>query len=109
MRRGAVLAALLLALLPGCTGPAPAEGADVIILNFEYRPANATIQVGQELVWRNDDFAQHTATAKDGSFGSPNLNQGDVFRHTFGRAGSFAYFCKPHPFMVANVTVLAPV
>lgn len=37
---------------------------------------------------------------------SENLDQDDTFEQTFTEVGVFAYYCKPHPYMVGTVTVV---
>ena len=44
----------------------------------------------------------HTVTAKDGSFKSPNLGSGATYKYTFKKAGKFSYGCSLHPRMKAR-------
>jgi plastocyanin len=77
----------------------------VKIQNFAYSPASETIEVGQTVEWVNEDSAQHTATANDGTFKSPNLSQGHTFSHTFTKAGTYAYYCTFHRMMKGTIVV----
>lgn len=77
----------------------------VKITNFMYGPASVTINAGQTVEWINEDSAQHTATANDGSFKSPDLSQGQKFSHTFTKAGTYAYYCRFHRGMKGTVVV----
>jgi plastocyanin len=65
------------------------------------------IHVGQTIRWTNldDVTAGHTVTADDHSFTSPVLGQGGTYVHTFTQAGTFTYFCEPHPFMTGSIEV----
>ncbi len=85
---------------------AAANGA-VTIRDFEFAPTTTTVNVGDSVTWLNQGPTVHTASANDGSFESGNLAKGKSFSHKFTKAGTFSYFCKPHPFMTAKVVVKA--
>jgi glucose/arabinose dehydrogenase/plastocyanin len=91
-----------------------AASHSVSIVGFSFQPPNVNAQVSDSVTWtQNDAFVFHTATSGQGGFppqpdglwDSGNLNQGQSFTHTFTTAGNFPYFCRPHPDMVATVTV----
>ena len=83
---------------------AAANGA-VTIKDFEFVQTSVTVNVGDSVTWLNQGPTAHTATANDGSFDSGNLSKGKSFSHKFTKAGTYSYFCKPHPFMKARVVV----
>jgi plastocyanin len=83
---------------------AAANGA-VTIKDFEFVQTSVTVSVGDSVTWLNQGPTAHTATANDGSFDSGNLSKGKSYSHKFTKAGTFSYFCKPHPFMKAKVVV----
>lgn len=88
----------------------PSTPNQVLISLYAYYPAALTIKVGTTVNWINQDEAEHTITAKDGSFSSETLKsslvkQGETFSHTFDKVGSFEYICAIHPAMKANVVV----
>jgi plastocyanin len=85
---------------------AAANGA-VTIRDFEFVQKSVTVNVGDSVTWLNQGPTVHTASAKDGSFDSGNLAKGKSFSHKFTKAGTYSYFCKPHPFMTAKVVVTA--
>jgi plastocyanin len=82
-----------------------------------FSPNPVTANVGDTVIWTNDDATPHTATSgsnatPDGLFGSPEtstyiLVKGKTQSHTFTEAGEFPYFCTLHPNMVGTVTVSA--
>ena len=82
-----------------------AASRSVTIADFSFSPKSVTVGVGDTVTWRNTGDEVHTATAKDGSFDTGNLDSGQSGSHTFSKAGTFSYFCKPHAFMTASVTV----
>jgi plastocyanin len=85
------------------TPPAPAGIAAPIRSNgFPYQ---LTVPAGSTVVWTNYDPVPHDVTAKDGSWSSGLLGQGESFAHTFNEPGTFAYICQVHPFMSAVLIV----
>jgi plastocyanin len=82
-----------------------AASASVSIRDFEFVPRSVTVGVGDSVTWRNTGNEPHTATARDGSFDTGNLACGESGSASFNKAGTFSYFCKPHPFMTATVRV----
>ena len=75
------------------------------IADFKYDPETVTVDAGTEVTWTNSDEAAHTATAKDSSFDTGDLDQGDSKGITFDKPGTFTYYCRFHPFMKATVEV----
>jgi LPXTG-motif cell wall-anchored protein len=84
-----------------------AASGSVTIADFSFAPASITIDVGDTVTWNNNGPTPHSATANDGSFDTGILKKGQSGSHTFNQAGSFSYFCKPHPYMKATVVVQA--
>jgi plastocyanin len=82
------------------TGPVTIE-----IRNFAFNPATVTIPVGSTVTWRNADSVAHTASATSGAFNSGNLSPGQSYSHTFNEAGTFAYACLYHPYMLGTIVV----
>ena len=79
--------------------------ASVTIDDMKFTPATVEISVGDTVQWTNNDVRDHNVSARDGSFASPNLGQGDSFPHTFTKAGKFNYGCSLHPRMKGTVIV----
>ena len=81
------------------------------VANECFVPASVSINVGDTVVWSNDDSAAHTVTsgsAVDGPslvFDSSLLIAGGTFEHTFDSSGTEDYYCMVHPWMVGNVKV----
>ena len=84
-----------------------AADTGVTISDFEFAPASVTINVGDTVTWTNDGPTPHSATADDGSFDTGIFNAGQSRSETFDQAGTFAYFCTPHPNMRGTITVQA--
>jgi LPXTG-motif cell wall-anchored protein len=84
-----------------------AASGSVTIADFNFSPATITINEGDTVTWNNNGPTPHSATANDGSFDTGILKKGASGSHTFSQAGSFSYYCKPHPFMKGTVVVQA--
>ena len=107
-----VLGLACLSLLTfGCSSSSnpssPSSGSlvTVQINNQIYSPNPATIKVGQQVNWKNNDSITHTATL-EGMFNnviSPNSAQGAPV--TFNSAGTFNYHCTIHPGMNGTIVV----
>jgi plastocyanin len=92
--------------VPGqARGGASASSPVVVIHDMAFAPELMKVKVGTEVVWRNDDGSAHTVTADDGSFASPPLNQGGVFKKVFTKPGTYSYTCEMHPFMTGKIVV----
>jgi plastocyanin len=97
--RAALVCLLLLA------SPAGAATREVLIRNFAFEPPELTIQAGDSVRWTVVS-GRHSVTAKDQAFDSTELETGLSFARRFEEPGVFPYFCTPHDFMRATVTVL---
>jgi plastocyanin len=69
-----------------------------------YAPNPGSVQVGQQVRWRNDDSMAHTATGT--GFDTGILNPGATSAPiTFNTAGNINYFCTLHAGMVGTLSV----
>jgi len=93
-------------LTPPVLASSPAAPA-VHIKDDAFTPRALTISVGETITFTNDDDDAHTVTATDGSFDSKGLDTNGVWRHTFTKPGTYAYFCQLHPFMKGTIVVKA--
>jgi plastocyanin len=62
-------------------------------------PDPVRVHVGQPVVWVNKSSFPHTATARNGSFNSGNVNVGATFRFIPRKPGTYTYYCQYHPLM----------
>ena len=82
-----------------------ATGDAVAIEDFTFKPGTLQVKAGTTVTFTNKDKFAHTATAKDKSFDSGNLDEGATFEHTFDAAGTFEYLCAIHNSMTGTITV----
>jgi plastocyanin len=80
---------------------------EVKIDNFTFGPATLTVPVGTTVTWINKDDIPHTVVSTDDSktFKSKVLDTDEKFSFTFGKAGTYPYFCSIHPKMTGKVIV----
>jgi plastocyanin len=88
-------------------GAHKASSASVNMEDFFFSPGTVTVDVGDTVTWHNSGQAPHNATANDGSFKTPDLNNGQSSSHTFSSAGTFSYICTIHPNMHGTVRVVS--
>jgi plastocyanin len=104
---GAVIALVVIA--------APATGASTGTVRigetnnrYHFTPATVFVNIGGQVTWTNGSDAPHTVTSDTaGELASPTVGAGGTFSHTFSAAGTFAYHCAIHPYMIGKVVVLA--
>jgi LPXTG-motif cell wall-anchored protein len=84
-----------------------AASGGVTIADFSFSPASLTINQGDTVTWVNNGPTPHSATANNGSFNTGILKAGQSGSHTFNQAGTFTYYCQPHPFMKGTIVVRA--
>ena len=76
-----------------------------------YIPFGVKIDVGDEVIWTNEDLAFHTVTSGNPEDGPDDLFDSGMFKideqfsHKFEKSGNFDYFCTLHPWMVGTVVV----
>jgi len=88
------------------TGPAPAAlMVRTGMKNINYLRSKLEVVVGTTIEWTNHDPLPHSVTAVDRSFNSGLIQPGKTYRHTFTKAGTFNFFCMPHPFMKGTIVV----
>lgn len=91
--------------VPPVPTSSPSAQVMVSISGFAFQSANLTVKAGATVTWTNKDPMAHTVTADDGSFDSGTMKTDATYSHTFTKAGTFSYYCSPHPFMKATVIV----
>lgn len=87
---------------PAAASPAKA-GTTIDMVDLKFEPAALTVERGQTVTFVNRGKVTHNAKGKD--FFSRVVEPGGSYRHTFDRAGTFAYVCTFHPGMDGTVTV----
>jgi len=97
------------------TQPAPtaetvpsATATAVSIENFKFSPSSITVKKGTTITWTQMDSTPHTVTVEKGDGpDSPLLQKGETYSYKFDNVGTYAYHCKPHPYMKGTIVVEA--
>lgn len=75
------------------------------IINYAFTPPTIRIKTGTKVTWTNRDTVKHNAIADDGSFKTELVGKDESVSVTFDKAGTFPYYCGPHPSMRGTVIV----
>jgi plastocyanin len=78
---------------------------EVLIRANSFQPGNLQLAAGSSVIFTNLDRIAHTATARDGSWDTGLLGQGDSWEVVFSEPGVYEYYCIPHPSMRARIEV----
>lgn len=80
----------------------------VEIKGYAYSPLAITVKVGTKVTWTNQDSVKHTVTSDEEApdkIDSGLFGKDESFSFTFDKAGTYQYFCQPHPYMKGTVIV----
>ena len=77
----------------------------VAIRGMNYLPANLVVNVGDTVVWKNEDMVPHTATDRARSFDSGTIASGASWSYVVNKKGTYSYYCTFHPNMKSRVIV----
>jgi len=79
---------------------------NIDISDFAFSPLVLTINKGDRVVWTNKDSVRHTVTSdSEDGLNSGMLSKDQSYSHTFNTAGTFEYYCEPHPYMKAKIII----
>jgi plastocyanin len=67
----------------------------------------SSVKVGDTIEWVNGDIVDHTATEKVSGVWNVSMAPGKSARVVMKKAGTFDYYCRYHPNMVARLVVTA--
>lgn len=100
------IALLILAGSSGLQSAAAKTRAHTIpIKAFKFNPATLIVGVGDTVVWKNEDIAPHTATARGKNFDSGSIEPGSSWKYVAGKKGTYFYYCAFHPNMKGKLIV----
>ena len=78
---------------------------DVVVDNFSFAPATASVPAGTTITWTNRDDVPHNIVSVEQKFKSPVLDTNERFAHRFDEPGTYRYFCSLHPRMTGRIVV----
>jgi plastocyanin len=91
-------------LLAGMCLPAEAARYTIAIEDMAFGKSPPLLQVGDTIVWQNNDIFKHSATARSGVF-DVDLAPGKKSEVTLKQAGQVDVFCRYHPTMTLKLMV----
>lgn len=102
-----ILVVGLVAFAVPVAGAGAPSRATVAVKDFSYSPSTVTIKKGGAVTWVWQGRIAHNVVADRGAFRSPLSNKwrSKKWSKTFTRAGTFTYYCEPHPSMRGKVVV----
>ena len=80
---------------------------DVIIVDYQYRPARLAVKAGTTVRWINQEkrTTHSVLFTGPGGFESERFFPGDSWERRFDQPGLYPYTCGPHPEMKGLVEV----
>jgi plastocyanin len=81
-------------------------GKNVHIYPTAFTPTTLQVKVGTTVEWTNLDTVQHSVVSDIGLFDSEVLAQGDTYRVSFTRTGTYGYHCGLHPLVHGSIVVV---
>jgi Icc protein len=84
---------------------AGADGRQIVVDNFSFSPAAATVSTGATVTWTNHDDVPHSIVSTEKKFTSPALDTDQQFSHRFEAPGTYPYYCSLHPKMTGQIVV----
>ena len=100
---------LVLLALVSSLPPAPAAQKkspatyNVAIRGFKFQPEKLDVEVGDIVIWTNQDIVPHIVTAE--KFKSKSMDKGESWSLKVKEKGDFPYICRFHPTMKAELIV----
>ena len=78
----------------------------IYIEDYTFTPPIVQVPAGTSVTWLNNGSVAHTATSADATWDTGDVSGGGgQVSVTFASAGTFNYFCTPHPWMIGRVVV----
>jgi plastocyanin len=96
---------------PAESGGGGGSSAQVSMKDIQFHPKDVTVKSGGTVTWTNDESVSHDVegSGPGGKFSSGptgGMSEGDMFKFTFKKPGTYKYVCRVHaPGMSGTVTV----
>jgi plastocyanin len=97
--------AVAVAASASCARRAAPRSHVVLMKDVGFQPAELTVNRGDTIVWKNEDFIPHSATARDASWDSKAINADSSWSFVAETAGRHDYYCVFHPTMRGTIDV----
>ena len=102
--------ALVAALVIALTGSTPQNAAaaatvTINIKDYAYSKKSVTVSKGTTIKWVNKDSMKHDVHGGSGGPRSKLLAKNKSYSWKASKAGTFSYYCTPHPYMKGKIIV----
>ena len=77
----------------------------VVIDAMQFSPQSVEVNVGDTVIWKNQDPFPHTATSDNRSFNSGDIATNRSWKFQARKKGTFPYSCALHPTMKGTLIV----
>jgi plastocyanin len=105
-RKRILSCALVLAFAAAASASARApKVVQITISAMTFAAPSGAIKAGDTIEWINKDIVDHTATEKKGGLWNVSIAPGKSAKVVVKKAGTFDYYCRYHPNMVARISV----
>jgi quinohemoprotein ethanol dehydrogenase len=74
---------------------------------YRFNPYRTRVKVGTRVSWMNNGKMMHTVAAEDGSWSTGPISPAQQAYVTFDKPGTYTYICKDHPWVYAELIVVA--
>jgi plastocyanin len=85
--------------------PDKAKPLAITIGGLAYSTPRATVRVGDTVEWINKDIVDHNVTEKKNAIWNVSIAPGKSAKVVMKKPGSYVYYCRFHPNMVAWLDV----
>jgi plastocyanin len=100
-----LIAVIALAVMSSGAASAVPPTIKITIAGMAFSAPEVTVRVGDTIEWINKDVVDHTSTEKKASLWNVSIAPGKSEKVVMKKAGTFDYYCRYHPNMVARVIV----
>ena len=101
----AFIGAIAYAMLSGTSASAVPAAKQIVLGGMSITPMQLTVKTGETVEWINKDIVDHTTTEKKAAVWNVSIAPGKSAKVVMKKAGSFDYYCRYHPNMVARLIV----
>jgi plastocyanin len=91
--------------LPGPASAVPKKPFSIAIGGLAYSTPRASVRVGDTVEWINKDIVDHNVTEKKSATWNVSIAPGKSAKVVMKKPGSYTYYCRFHPNMVAWLDV----
>jgi plastocyanin len=106
--RAAVVGAACLVATASPVAAGAQAGQEGTIVDFDFEPAQFTVDVGARITWRNTGERPHTVTDRGGTFDTDPILPGATASVTFSTPGTYQVFCRINPSRMNGTVTVRP-